>query len=401
MTKKTLILKKREDQRIRGGHPWVYSNEIDSKLTPLKSFTPGEEVVVISHDKTLLGSAYVNPHALIAARLYSRESKACLNEQYFTQRLQQALDLRHRLYDQPYYRLVFSEADRLPGLVIDRFNQHLVVQVNTAGMDKHIDAIKTALLAVMPETESILLRNDGSMRKHEGLETHVTAAHGTPPDVIELIENGVRFKAPILTGQKTGWFYDHRVNRSRLKDYVRDAQVLDVFSYVGGWGVQAAVFGAAHVDCVDSSASACEFVTQNAALNQVEDKVTAICEDAFDAMKRITQEKKRYDVIILDPPAFVKRAKDMKEGLIAYQRLNEMALKLLVPGGVLFSCSCSMQVNMDELTNVMQRAVAKTQFNIQVLERGHQGPDHPIHIAIPETDYLKSLVVRKCMTQND
>lgn len=395
MTKKFLLLKKREDQRIRGGHPWIFSNEIDTSLSPLKSFTPGEEITVLAHDKSPLGTAYINPHSLIAGRLFSRQVDVTLDEPFFIQQLQQALSLRERLFTKPYYRLCFSEADGLPGMVIDRFNQHLVVQINTAGMDKQTDVLLAALLKVLPDTQSILLRNDSSIRKQEGLETYVKPVHGTPPDTVELEENGVHFHAPLLSGQKTGWFYDHRVNRARLQDYVHGRTVLDVFSYVGGWGIQAAKFGASHVDCIDASATACDYVNQNAQLNQVTDKVTAICDDAFDAMKKLVQDKTQYDVIVLDPPAFVKRAKDHKEGLIAYQRANELALKLLVPGGILISCSCSMHVSMEDLLSAVRRAGNRTQSNLQVLERGHQGPDHPLHIAIPETDYLKAIILRK------
>lgn len=388
-------LKKGEDRRLRSGHLWIYSNEIDTAITPLKNFTPGEEVLVESHDKTVLGLAYVNPHSLIAARLVSQHIDKRLDLDFLKQHIQEALSLRMRLFNQPYYRLIFSEADQLPGLVIDRFAEELVIQINTAGMEQKSDLICEAVLSVLPNTKSILLKNDSQIREYEGLETYVKPIFGTPPEHVHLEENGVHFIAPLWTGQKTGWFYDHRMNRARLRDYVKSQTVLDVFSYLGGFGIQAAQFGAKHVDCIEASRTACEFIIENAKQNQVEQNVNTLCDDAFDAMKTLLHQKKQYDVIILDPPAFVKRLKDKKEGLIAYQRLNELAIKLLVPGGILVSCSCSMHVSLEDLMQILQRVAYRTHHQIQLLERGHQGPDHPIHISIPETDYLKAIFARK------
>lgn len=390
-----LRLKKGEDRRIRSGHPWIYSNEIDISATPLKGFTAGQEVVIEAQDKSVIGIGYVNPHSLIAARLVSRDAQEKLDQDFFTRQINTALSLRQRLFSQPYYRLVFSEADQLPGVVIDRFGHDFVVQINTAGMELKTEFITQALRDIFPDLTSILLRNDSQIRTQEGLEVYVKPAFGQPPEKVFLEENGVKFTAPLEKGQKTGWFYDHRLNRARLQHYVANQSVLDVFSYAGGWGIQAAAFGAKSVDCIEVSALAGEFIKQNAELNQVADKVKVICDDAFDAMKKLLNENKLYDVIVLDPPAFVKKFKDRKEGLIAYQRLNEMALKLLVPGGILFSCSCSMHVSMGDLIELLQRTAYRTQSTIQILERGHQGPDHPLHVCIPESDYLKAVVVRK------
>ena len=391
----SLRLKKGEDRRLRAGHPWIFSNEVDTAVTPLKGFAPGAQAFVEAHDKTRLGIAYVNPHSLIAARIFTRNENEHLNLNFFKQRLEKALVLRTRLFEKPYYRLVFSEADYLPGLVIDRFGEDLVVQINTAGMELKKDVIATALRAVLPDTRSILLRNDSQIRENEGLEAYIAPQYGTPPEETTIEENNAQFFVPLLKGQKTGWFYDHRMNRARLKDYVLNQTVLDVFSYLGGWGIEAARFGAKHVDCIEASRFACDLIMKNAKLNQVEGIVNVLCDDAFDAMKSLLQQNKKYDVIILDPPAFVKRFKDRKEGLIAYQRLNEMALKLLTPGGILVTCSCSMHVSMDDLMQILQRVAFRTQSTIQLLERGHQGPDHPIHVSIPETDYLKAIFVRK------
>jgi len=390
-----LRIKKGQDRRIKAGHPWIFSNEIDTAQTPLKQFSAGQEVLVESYDKTPIGIAYINPHSLIAARIFSRDPKDRLNTDFLVHRIKAALSLRERLFNHPFYRLVFSEADGLPGLIVDRFDQHLVAQTNTAGMEHKQSEISDALRTVLPNTESILLRNDSNVRLQEGLETYTKSLYDTPPDEVTLIENGVRFISPLWKGQKTGWFYDHRMNRARLKNYVKDKAVLDVFSYLGAFGVQAAVFGAKQVDCVEASKTACDYIHQNAALNQIEGKVNTICEDAFDALKALLHQGKSYDVIILDPPAFVKKAKDHKEGLLAYQRINELAVKLLASDGILVSCSCSMQVSMEDLIEMTKRIAYRTHSELQLVERGHQGPDHPIHIAVPETDYLKALFLVK------
>lgn len=390
-----LRLKKREDRRIRLGHPWIFSNEIDTTATPLKEFSPGDDVIVQAKDGTPLGIAYVNPHSLIAARLWTRNPKDVIDTDFLKRKLQTALHLRQRLFDQPYYRLVFAEADDLPGLIIDRFNHDLVMQINTAGMEHKKEMLTAAILALLPETTSILCRNDSSIRKQEGLLNDITVLLGQVPEYFHLEENGVRFSVASLKGQKTGWFYDHRLNRARLKNYVHDRTVLDVFSYVGGFAIQAACFSAKTVDCIESSAPACALITENAQKNRVEPRVQIINDDAFDAMKTLVQQHKTYDVIVLDPPALVKKAKDRQEGLIAYQRLNEWALKLLSPQGILFACSCSMQVSVDDLHHVLQRAAFNTRTQLQLLERGHQGPDHPVHLLIPSMDYLKMLLVRK------
>ncbi len=391
---KSLRLKKNQDRRLRSGHVWIYSNEIDTSASPIKSFTGGEEVIVESHDKTILGVAYVNPQSLIIGRIFSKNPNDRLNLAFFCQYIKKALALRSRFFPKPYYRLVYGESDNLPGLIADRFGDVLAIQLNTAGMDARKDIIIAAFLKVIPELTSILFKNDSSSRKPEGLENLVSAGFGTPPETVMLEENNVLFKAPLWSGQKTGWFFDHRSNRLQLKNYVAGKRVLDVFSYLGGWGIQAAVFGASSVTCIDSSKLSADWIRENSNLNKVDQKVSVITEDAFIALKNLHQRKEKFDVIILDPPAFIKKQKDMKEGLLAYQRINEAALKLLAPQGILVSCSCSMHLTYENLVEALRRAAYRQHMTLQILERGHQGLDHPVHLAIPETDYLKMVVVR-------
>ncbi|HEU0016406.1 MAG TPA: class I SAM-dependent rRNA methyltransferase [Longimicrobium sp.] len=387
-----LRLRKNEDRRLRAGHLWVFSNEVDVDQTPLTAFQPGEPAEVQDARGAPLGTAYVNPRSLIAARLVSRQRNRPLDRDLLARRLARALALRESLFPRPFYRLAFGESDGLPGLVVDRFGDHLVAQVTTAGMER----VTEDVLAALDETlrpAGVLLRNDTSGRALEGLESYVRVGMGEVPEVLPLEENGVRFEAPV-GGQKTGWFYDHRMNRLRLASYARGRRVLDVFSYIGGWGVQAAAAGAAQVVCVDASAPALEAVGRNAALNGVEDRVATRKGDAFHVLQALAADGERFGVVVLDPPAFIKRRKDQKAGEEAYRRANQLAMELLEPDGILVSASCSYHLHREALQDAMLRASRRLGRELQVLEEGHQGPDHPVHPAIPETAYLKAFFGR-------
>jgi 23S rRNA (cytosine1962-C5)-methyltransferase len=387
-----LRLKKNEDRRLRAGHLWVFSNEVDVAATPLASFEPGGMVEVQDQRGAPLGSAYVNPRSLIAARLVSRQRGRLLDADLLRRRLGRALALRELLFDRPFYRLAHGEGDALPGLVVDRYDGWLVAQVTTAGMERVVEAVLEALRDTVP-AEGILLRNDGSTRALEGLDAYVRVAHGEVPDLLPVEENGVRFEVPV-TGQKTGWFYDHRMNRARMAAYARGRRVLDVFSYAGGWGVQAAVAGAAEVVCVDASAPALEAAERSSALNGVEGRVRTVRADAFDALGRMAADGERFGLVVLDPPAFVKRKKDLRAGEEAYRRANQLAMELLEPDGILVSASCSHHLGREALQDSILRAGRRLGREVQLLEEGHQGPDHPVHPAIPETAYLKCFVAR-------
>jgi 23S rRNA (cytosine1962-C5)-methyltransferase len=390
---KPLRLKKHEDRRLHTGHTWVFSNEVDTRATPLDQFEPGEPVLIEEASGRPLGTGYVNPHTLICARLVSRDPQIALGQSLLVHRLNIALGLRERLFDRPYYRLVFGDSDNLPGLVVDRFGDVLVVQITTAGMERFKAELVAALEKVL-KPRAILLRNDSSMRALENLPSYVEQALGEVPEWIAVEENGRRFEAPLARGQKTGWFYDHRMNRARLAPYVPGKRVLDVFSYLGAWGVQAAVAGAESVTCVDSSALALEGVARNAALNDVTDKVLAREGDAFEALKTLREAREKFDVVVLDPPALIKRRKDLHEGTQAYRRLNQMAMQVLARDGLLVSCSCSYHMERDALLDTLLKASRHIDRFLQIVEQGHQGPDHPLHPAIPETGYLKAFFAR-------
>lgn len=397
MTEKNLFLNAGADRRLRGGHQWIYSNEVDVRRSPLNGFAPGEQIVVCASNGKPMGSAFVNPHALICGRLISRDAEVRMTAKLLERRLQQAMSLRERLYPDACYRLAFGDSDGLPGLVVDRFGEVCVAQISSAGMEALREQVGVALRRVTG-CRMLVFKNDGKMREVEGLPCYVEADAGAVPDFIELIENGVRFQAPLASGQKTGWFYDHRDNRARLRPWVAGKRVLDVFSYVGGWGVQAAQFGAAEVVMVDSSASALDWVARNAALNGVAGQVSCMQGDAFEVMKSLCDAQERFDVVIVDPPALIPRRRDIKVGEAAYARLNQLALRLLNPTeGLLVSASCSMHLQRDQHIDLVRAAGRKIDRFVQVVAQGHQAADHPIVPAIPETDYIKSLFVRAVM----
>ena len=393
MSLPVLQLRPREEKRLRVGHLWVYSNEIDTKATPLRGLEPGSLARLTDAQGKLLAMGYANPHSLIAFRVLSRDPHTRIDQGFFEHRLAAALALRNQRFAQPFYRLVHGEGDGLPGLIIDRFGAHWVLQLNTAGMQGQQDVLIAALRAVAP-VESVVLRNDSGAREQEGLAREVVVAFGSPPEQVEIEENGARFRVPLLQGQKTGWFYDHRLNRAALLHYVHGARVLDGFSYLGAWGIPAALAGAESVLCVDGSAEALKGVEQNAALNGVADRVSTQVGNAFEVFKQLVDAGERFDVVIVDPPAFIKSKKDETQGREAYRRIFRLAMQQLVPGGLLSASSCSHHLSAAELERLLLDDARKLGREIALLERGGQGPDHPIHLAIPETAYLKSALVR-------
>lgn len=384
-----LFLKKNEDKRLRQGHLWVFSNEVDCLRSPLDQFEPGDLAVV--HDQTgkALGVAYVNPNALICARLLTRKPSSKIGESFFRERLTRALAIRSRVFDQPFYRLVFGESDGLPGLVIDRFDGVLSVQITTAGMERYKSLLIKVLIELLSPS-AIWLKNDNGQRQLENLSLEPELAFGTVPEQLLIEENATRFVINITDGQKTGWFYDHRLSRAQLASWVKGLKVLDLFSYAGGWGITAALAGAAEVCCVDSSESALALAASSASLNQVQDKMQFVRSDVFEFLKQLRDQGQRYDVIVLDPPALIKRKKDYKAGYEAYRRLNHLALQVLNENGILVSASCSHHLSKSDLQEILRSSARHIDRHLVFLAQGGQGPDHPIHPAVPETEYLKT-----------
>jgi 23S rRNA (cytosine1962-C5)-methyltransferase len=392
MDLKNLRLRRHEERRLLSGHLWIYSNEVDTRTTPLQQYRAGEQVRVEADNGKILGTAYVNPQSLICARLVSRDDHP-LDHDLLVRRLEQALKLRDRLFTEPCYRLVYGESDLLPGLIVDRFGDHLSVQLNSAGMEAVRGPVLDALHQVIG-AQSILLRNDSGIRTLEGLPREIEVARGEVPREVELRENGVRLLAPLHDGQKTGWYYDQRPNRDWLRSFASGCRVLDVFSYVGGFAVQAAAFGAREVVAVDASRPALAIAEKNAELNGVGKIFSGIVGDAFAVLKGLKADGERFDIVVVDPPAFIKRKKDHREGLQAYHRINDLAMQLLPQDGLLLSASCSMHLAREELLDVLRGAGRRHGRHVQILLEGMQGPDHPVHPAIPETRYLKAFLAR-------
>lgn len=384
-----IFLKKNEDKRLRKGHLWVFSNEIDGNRSPLDAFAPGDLAIIKDHSGKALGTAYINPNTLICARLLGRKSNLALGANFFKDRISNALSLRERLFDKPYYRLIFGESDGIPGLVIDRFGPVLSVQITTAGIDKHKDILINCLLELL-KPQTIILKNDSGQRTLENLPLETEIVHGNNPETLLIEENGARFEVDILGGQKTGWFYDHRNSRAKLAALSRGSTILDLFSYSGAWGIPAAMAGATQVTCVDSSDTALERAANSAELNTVRESMDFIRSDVFEYLKSAREQDLRFDIVVLDPPALIKRKKDFKAGYEAYRRLNHLALQVLSSNGILISASCSHHLSTANLHEILRSSARHIDRHMVFFDSGGQGPDHPVHPAMAETEYLKT-----------
>ena len=384
-----LYLKKNEDKRLRKGHLWVFSNEIDTKRTPLDSFESGDLVVIKDSTGKVMGSAYINPNTLICARIISRKHNMKMGGNFFTYRISHALKVREQFFDQPFYRLVFGESDGLAGLVIDRFGSVFSVQITTAGMEKQKQILITTLVELF-DPQAIILKNDNGQRKLENLSLEDEVVYGVMPEPLIIEENGAKFQLNALDGQKTGWFYDHRDSRARFAKLAKNQRVLDLFSYSGAWGIPAAMAGASEVTCVDSSESALVMAQKSAELNGVQENMQFVRSDVFEYLKQARENSEKFDLIILDPPALVKRKKDFKAGYEAYRRLNHLALQVLNKEGVLVSASCSHHLTKANLHEILRSSARHIDRHLVFFATGSQGTDHPVHPAIPETEYLKT-----------
>jgi len=371
-----IVLGKNEERRIRAGHLWVYANEIDKTQSPLKAFQAGDLADIVSARQKWIGRGYVNPAALIAARIVTRSSRQKIDETLISSRIADALRLRERFYPEACYRLIYAESDRMPGLVVDRYRDVFVVQANTAGSDRLLPLICDGLVSAFNPT-SIVARNDSSQ-----------------PTDLRIVEGGCQFDIDVMTGQKTGWYFDQSVNRDWLARHSKDQSVLDVCSYIGAWSVRALSGGASRALCIDSSEKALERARHNAQLNGYETKLETRRGDALQTLKALDSEGVKFDTVVVDPPAFIRRKKSTRDGLTAYQKLNEAALALVKPDGLLVTCSCSYHASRDDFHNAIRRAGIARSRNLQLIHEGHQGPDHPVHPAMPETAYLKCQIFR-------
>ena len=385
-------LKPGAHRRTLAGHPWVYSNEI-AMDEAAKALPPGGLVRLAAGDGRPLGTYGFNPHTLIAARRLSRDPAAVIDAGFLAMRLERALALRRRLLSEPYYRLIHAEADGLPGTIVDRYGDVAVVQLNSAAADRLQPALLDALESVLAPA-AILLRNDSPARALEGLPQLVTMAKGEIAPPLSLLENGATFFADPAGGQKTGWFYDQRDNRALVANLARGLSLLDLYSYCGGFAVQAAIAGAASVLAIDRSAEALELAARAAAANGVAGACAFRRGEAFVELAALAEQGARFDIVVADPPAFVKSRKDLPQGLRAYRKLARLSAALVAPGGFLFVASCSHHVGPGELAEEIARALQDLRREGRILHQGGASPDHPVHPALPESAYLKAQLLQ-------
>ncbi|MBY0512093.1 MAG: class I SAM-dependent rRNA methyltransferase [Rhodospirillaceae bacterium] len=384
-----LKMKPSAHKRLKSGHPWVYSNEVDMDAAA-KALAPGSVVTVTDAGGAQLATAHFNPRTLIAARLLSAKGDTPIDAAFVGEHLRRALALRERLFAAPFYRLIHAEADGLPGLIVDRFGDSFVVQPNTAGMDALSDMIATALRDLGAKT--VIVRGEGAARALEGLEDNVRCAFGNLDGPVPVEENGVTFYADLMSGQKTGWFFDQRDNHAFMASMSKGASVLDLYTHTGGFALPAAKAGAKEVLGVDRSAPALELAAKAAKANGV----TCAFEKAevFPFLDAALTRKATWDVVIGDPPAFVKSRKDMKVGLQGYRKLARMCAGVTAPGGLLFMASCSHNAPLEDFTAAVARGVTDASRNARIIRTSGAAPDHPVHPFLPESAYLKAVVLQ-------
>ncbi len=397
----TLRLKKKEDRRIRRGHPWAFSNEFEE--IP-KGLVPGEIVRVVDYAGRIVGEGYANPHTLIAVRLLTR------GEEPFTtgllkKRIRDAKALRERFYParsgpcrsrsagRNSWRAVYSESDFLPGLVVDKYEDWLSVQILTQGMERLFPDVLGALKEIY-NPAGIVLRNDSKLRALEGLQTEKKVVYGEYAGPVEINLCGLRMMADLLEGQKTGFFLDQADNYSMLENISGGAEVIDLFCHTGAWGISALLAGAKGAVFVDSSESALAMARENAETNGFRSNTEFIREDALKALKRFADEGRRFDVVVADPPAFIKSRQKMAEGLQGYRDLNARCLRVVRPGGFLITCSCSHHLSRENFLETLRAGAATTGKPARIIEMRSQSKDHPVLLAAPETEYLKCALVQ-------
>ncbi|MCS6876678.1 MAG: class I SAM-dependent rRNA methyltransferase [Geminicoccaceae bacterium] len=375
------------DRRLRGGGPWLFSNEVQMDKTA-KALEPGSLVRLVSHDGKAMALAQFNPHSLICARVLTRNTEAVIDARFFVRRLERALALRSRLFERPFYRLVHAEADGFPGVIVDRYGDILVLQINTIGMQKMEGLLLEALEQVLAPA-AVVLRNDSAIRALEGLAEEVRVAKGTVPATIELEENGIVFAADVLKGQKTGWFYDQRSNRAFAAGLGRGQRVLDLYSYGGGFGLLALARGAREALLVDRAEGALALARESARRQGVVERCGFLRKEVFEACEELAAEKSRFGLVVADPPAFVKSRKDLAVGLRGYRKLARLAAGLVGEAGFLCIASCSHLVSEEDFAREVFAGIRAAGRGARLLFRGFAGPDHPVHPALPESAYLK------------
>lgn len=353
-----------------------------------KALAPGTVVNVLFDDGQPVGTGYFNPKSLISVRLLDSKPDTVIGTGFFVRHIERALKIRDALYPRPFYRLVHAEGDGLPGLTLDRFGDTVVAQITTAGMEALIDPLLAALEKTIAPA-NVILRNDAPSRSLEGLNEYIRAAKGEAGRVA-VEENGVRYFADLATGQKTGWYYDQRENHAFMAGLAKGKSVLDAYSYTGGFGIVAAKAGAKEVVCLDSSAPALALAEASAAANGI--AIKAVKADVFEELERLVAAKEMFDVVVADPPPFVRARKDLEPGAKAYRKLARLAAQVTAPGGYLFLASCSHNIPPERFAAECAAGIARAGRRAALIRQAGAGPDHPVHPMLPESAYLKALV---------
>ena len=390
----TLRLKPKANARaIRHGAPWVYDNELvlDRRA---RAMAPGTIALLEDGERQPLALVAVNPQSKITARVLERDLNAVIDEAWFAKRIQKALDLRARLYAQPYYRLIHAEADGLPGVVIDRFGDICVVQPNAAWADVLLAPLVQALVAVTG-VRTVLKNATGRARALEGLDEENQVLSGHAPAVpVPVPMNGATYMADVMGGQKTGLFFDQRPNHAFAASLAQGARVLDVFSHVGGFGLAALANGAVSALAVDGSAPALVLANQGAEASGVAERFATRQGDAFDTLAALAEEGAEFDLVICDPPAFAPNKQALEAGLRAYERIARLAAPLVAEGGYLGLCSCSHAADLSKFRTASSRGIGRAGRTGQIIYTGFAGPDHPLMPQLAESGYLKALFYR-------
>ena len=385
------LLAKRH-RRVKTGHPWIYSNEIE--LTAEAKALPAGSIVAFENaGGEPLGAGFFNPKPLVVGRMLANDADIAIDAAFLETRIARARSLRDRLYPQPYYRLIHAEADGLPGLIVDRYGDVLSVQMNSAGVAARQDEILAALQAVIAPA-GILARADSPALGVEGLPAAADRLVGEIASPVELKENGLTFLADLVGGQKTGWFYDQRENRAAVAAVSSGARVLDVYCYLGGFGMNAGAAGAAEITFVDRSKPALDLAAAAAERNGLAQLSAFERAEAFDFLEAAVKDGRRWDVVVVDPPAFVKSRKDLSAGLRAYRKLIRLAARLVAKGGFLFAASCSHNVDDAAFGEQVRHGLADAGRNGRILRVAGAGPDHPVHPFLAESAYLSSILLQ-------
>lgn len=384
MKEANVYLKYGKEKRVYSRHPWVFKSDIDEIKGNVQ---PGDTVRVLSRKGKFLARAFYNPNSQIALRIMTYHDQE-IDRQLIFQRVHEAVEYRRTFADLKSCRLIFAESDRMPALIVDAFNNILVLQCLTLGMERFKKDIVDALVDEM-HPAGIWERNDVPVRKLEGMEMSTGLLYGEVPDLVEMTENGIHFWVDVKEGQKTGFFLDQKENRAAIAPFVKGKTVLDCFTHTGSFALHAGHYGASAVTGVDISEYACSFASKNAKLNGLDSTVQFITANAFDLLSEESRSGKKYDVIILDPPAFTKTRGAVDNALRGYKEINLRAMKMLVPGGILITCSCSQHVSRQMFMNMVLDAASDARIQLRQIEFRTQGKDHPILPSAPETEYLK------------